>query len=93
MSLIFILLFLAIFIIILIPTFLLSVIRTIISMLGFLFTGKRRRTTSYRNDSDSYYRNTMGETKSRASSSAPHKKMFDKNEGESVDFEEIKEDK
>ena len=94
MSLIFILLFLAIFIIILIPTFLLSVIRTIISMLGFLFTGKRRRTTSYRNDSDSYYRNTMGETKSRpSSSSAPHKKMFDKNEGEYVDFEEIKEDK
>lgn len=93
MSFIVLLLFLAIFIIILIPTFLLSVIRTIVSMLGFLFTGKRRRASSYRDDSDSYYRNNSGETKSRASSSVPHKKMFDKNEGEYVDFEEIKEDK
>lgn len=93
MSFIFLLLLFAIvFIIILIPTFLFSVIRTILSMLGFLFTGKRRR-PSYREGSGSFYEHSSNDSQRREHSSASRKKVFEKDEGEYVDFEEIKEDK
>lgn len=88
MSFIFFLILLAIFIIILVPTFLFSLIRTILSMLGFMFTGRRRRhTSSYESGRQS------AENKTSYSSSTSRKKMFDKDEGEYVDFEEIKDDK
>lgn len=85
-------LLLAIFIIILIPTFLFSLIRTIVSMLAFLFTGKRRRTTSSAGRASGYYEQSS-QNRERERSTSSHKKMFDRDEGEYVDFEEIKEDK
>lgn len=97
MSFIFLLLILALFVIILIPAFLFSAIRTILSMLGFMFTGKRRRSSSSSSSSyggtDSFYGNTTNSGQAGQSSSASRKKMFDKDEGEYVDFEEIKEEK
>ena len=97
MSFIFLLLILALFVIILIPAFLFSAIRTILSMLGFMFTGKRRRSSSSSSSSyggtGSFYSNTTNRGQAGQSSSASRKKMFDKDEGEYVDFEEIKEEK
>lgn len=97
MSFIFLLLILALFVIILIPAFLFSAIRTILSMLGFMITGKRRRSSSSSSSSyggtGSFYGNTTNSGQAGQSSSASRKKMFDKDEGEYVDFEEIKEEK
>lgn len=92
MSIILLFLFIAIFIIILIPTLLFSVIRTILSILGFMVRGKRRggsASAGAQNDSfrsNNAYRNSEpGDVR--------RKKMFDKDEGEYVDFEEIKDEK
>lgn len=98
MSFIFLLLILAVFVIILIPAFLFSAIRTILSMLGFMFTGKRRRSSSSSSSSSyggagSFYGSSTNSGQAEQSSSVPRKKMFDKDEGEYVDFEEIKEEK
>lgn len=97
MSFIFLLLILALFVIILIPAFLFSAIRTILSMLGFMFTGKRRRSSSSSSSSyggtGSFYGSSTNSGQAGQSSSASRKKMFDKDEGEYVDFEEIKEEK
>lgn len=99
MSFIFLLLILALFVIILIPAFLFSAIRTILSMLGFLFTGKRHRSSSssrsssYGGGTGSFYGQASAGGNAKPHSSAQRKKLFDKDEGEYVDFEEIKEDK
>lgn len=92
MSFIFFLLILAIFIIILIPTILFSVIRTIFSILGFINPARKRRASSSRKESGYTRYEQTGGSSSQASAS-PRKKMFDKNEGEYVDFEEIKDEK
>lgn len=93
MSFVFLFILLAIFfVVILIPTFIFSFIRTLLSMLGFMFTGRRRRTTSSygKSNSDSGNRYTSNDKHKESASSAPRKKMFDKDDGEYVDFEEIK---
>lgn len=88
------LLILAFVIIILIPTFLFSLIRTILSMLGFLFTGKKRRSSySSRNSDFGSYNQRNSSRAEQPSDASSRKKMFAKDEGEYVDFEEIKDDK
>ena len=94
MSFIFFLIILGIFILILIPTFIFSAIRTILSMLGFMFIGRKRRHSSSHNEEKNFhYKQTANSGRDSGSSSDVSKKMFEKNEGEYVDFEEIKEDK
>lgn len=94
MSFIFFLIIIGIFILILIPTFIFSAIRTILSVLGFMFIGrKRRHSSSYNEERDFRYKHTSNGGRDSSNSSAARKKMFEKNEGEYVDFEEIKEDK
>ena len=88
---VFLFLILALFVIVLIPTILFSVIRTLFSILGFTFGGRKRRGKGTSSSSQSGYERGA-ETSSRNSKTADgqRKKMFDKNEGEYVDFEEIK---
>ena len=84
---------LAIFIILLIPTMLFSLVRTLLSILGFCIGGRRRGRgassgASSQSDRDyggnaSYRRNDAG------AAGGQRKKVFDKDEGEYVDFEDI----
>lgn len=96
MTFIFLLIAIFIIVLLLIPTIIFSVIRTILSILGFTLHRSPRGNASSRGYSQ------QGGTSAGTSSSAHNssgasrgarKKMFDKNEGEYVDFEEIKEDK
>lgn len=96
MTFIFLLIAIFIIVLLLIPTIIFSIIRTILSILGFTLHRRRRGNASSRGYSQ------QGGTSAGTSSSAHNssgasrgarKKMFDKNEGEYVDFEEIKEDK
>lgn len=96
MTFIFLLIAIFIIVLLLIPTIIFSVIRTILSILGFTLHRRPRGNASSRGYSQ------QGGTSAGTSSSAHNssgasrgarKKMFDKNEGEYVDFEEIKEDK
>ena len=78
------------------PTILFSIVRTILSVLGLAFLGSRRRTRSARNgDSKTSSSSHSTYTHSERHSSSPkeHKKMFARDEGEYVDFEEIKDEK
>lgn len=92
MPFIFFLLTLALLIIVLIPTILFSVIRTLFSILGFMLGGRKRRGKGNHSSSTQRGYESGAETRSRNSKTADgqRKKMFDKNEGEYVDFEEIK---
>ena len=73
--------------VLLLPTILISVIKSILSIFGIKYrTGRNRMNDSVRNDA-SYTRheaNDMGSKTNR------RKKIFDKDDGEYVDFEEIK---
>lgn len=101
MTFIFLLIAIFIIVLLLIPTIIFSVIRTILSILGFTLHRRPRGNASSRGYSQQG--GTSGGTSSSAHNSSAHnssgasrgarKKMFDKNEGEYVDFEEIKEDK
>lgn len=96
MTFIFLLIAIFIIVLLLIPTIIFSVIRTILSILGFTLHRRPRGNASSRGYSQQG--GTSGGTSSSAHNSSgasrgARKKMFDKNEGEYVDFEEIKEDK
>lgn len=80
---IFILLFFAI-IFFLVPSIIAGIIRFIITMLGGGSTSYRN--TTDRDSNDNYTRFNSNET----TSDSAKKKVFDKNEGEYVSFEEIK---
>ena len=70
-----------------VPSIILGIIRFIITMLGGGTTSTTYRNTTNRNNTEDYTRFKHNET------SAPDgvkKKVFDKNEGEYVSFEEIK---
>ena len=86
------LLILALFVVVFILTILFSVIRTLFSILGFVFGGHKRRGKGNHSSSTQRGYESGAETRSRNSKTADgqRKKMFDKNEGEYVDFEEIK---
>lgn len=82
-----IILFLAV-ILILVPSIILGIIRFIITMLGGGgTTSTSYRNTTKRNNAEDYTRFKHNETKSP---DGTKKKVFDKNEGEYVSFEEIK---
>lgn len=89
----FVIIFIALIVVLLVPALLFSVVRTILSMLGFVIGGKRHGSSS---SSQQSYRgeNTYGQSYKQSDSARSHdnrkKKMFDKDEGEYVDFEEIK---
>ena len=95
MSFIFILFFLAVAILVVIPAVLLSVIRTVFSVLGVAFGPRRRgRASSSRTagGNSAHSGAAAGERRSAWGDNS-RKKLFDKDEGEYVDFVEIKEDK
>ena len=95
MSFIFLLFFLAVAILVLIPAVLLSVIRTVFSVLGVAFGSRRRgrASSSHAAGGNSAHSGaTAGERRSSQGDNS-RKKLFDKDEGEYVDFVEIKEDK
>lgn len=91
MTFIFFLLILFVFFLILVPTILFSVIRTIFSVLGVVFGSRSRGRRARRSDARSSASENYSHYEKPSSGGAKaHKKMFDKNEGEYVDFEEIK---
>ena len=79
MHIILILLFLFLFLVFVVPTFLLSIIAR---LFGFFST---KKSVGQENDEP---RKTY--THKKSSTNGKNKKIFDKNEGEYVDFEEIK---
>ncbi|MBQ8270399.1 MAG: DUF4834 family protein [Bacteroidaceae bacterium] len=95
MSFIFLLFIIAIFILLLIPTIIFSVIRTLLSILGFSLRGRKRGGSSsargYSHGADNGDRGSYTKYGARDNDSS-RKKMFDKDEGEYVDFEEIKDE-
>ncbi len=70
----------------LLPTILLSVIKSIISIFGFNFNGNRRKNNTRKNNA-SFTGNGVNDMNGKKQN---RKKIFDKNDGEYVDFEEIK---
>lgn len=88
MGIILIILFVGLFLVLLLPAILLSLINTVLSWFGL--APRKRRTYYHWTTRDSgageeqYDRNVKTKTKSE------RKKLFDKNEGEYVDFEEMK---
>lgn len=79
--------FLALVILLLLPTILLSFVRSILSIFGFTFKHNRTHKNDTRKDEASY---TSYKTNDTGIKNRHRKKIFDKNEGEYVDFEEIK---
>lgn len=94
MSLILIILFLVLFVIIIVPTIILSLISTVLSWFGI---GPKRRFTytrtyggARRGSAGNSDKTTADDVKWQNNRSPKRKKFFDKNDGEYVDFEEIK---
>ena len=63
------------------------------SILRFLFTGKRTSSTHENRDFNQQPRHTNQTNSHATSSPAEKKKFFDDDEGEYIDFEEVKDDK
>lgn len=88
MSLIFVIVFLALFFLLTIPAIILSLVSRVLSFFGF---GKRKNAGSggyrYRYHWDGGAQSSSGKSKEKKET---RKKLFDKDEGEYVDFEEIK---
>lgn len=72
---------------ILVPSIILGIVRFIITMLGGGTTSTSYRNTSNKSNAEDYTRFKRNETNT---SDGNRKKVFDKNEGEYVSFEEIK---
>ena len=86
MAIIYIFFFLIV-ILLLLPTILISIIKSILSIFGLNVKSNRTRKNNTRKNNTSftnYETNDVDEKKHR------RKKIFDKNDGEYVDFEEIK---
>ena len=81
MHIILILLFLFIFFVFFVPTVIISVISKILSLFGL--GQKRRKVSEEHRANDAAVHNISAKN-------SKNKKIFDKNEGEYVDFEEIK---
>ena len=79
--------FFALVILLLLPTILLSIVRSILSIFGFAFKPNRTHKNDTRKDETSY---TSYNTKETGVKNRHRKKIFDKDDGEYVDFEEIK---
>ena len=95
MAFIFFLLIFALLVILLIPTILFSVVRTLFSILGFSLGGRRkgRSKASESAYKDDYDASASYRRRNSSAADGQRKKMFDKDEGEYVDFEEIKDEK
>lgn len=91
MSVIFIIVFLALFFLLTIPAIILSLISRILSFFGF---GKRRNAGSggygYHYHWGGGTQSNSGKKKEKKEKKEARRKLFDKDEGEYVDFEEIK---
>ena len=77
----FVILFLFLFFLFLVPTVILSIITRVLSFFNF---GARRKKMHQERENHETYTHTKSTGKGKG------KKIFDKNEGEYVDFEEIK---
>ena len=73
----------------LVPSIIAGIIRFIITMLGGGSTSSSYKNTTNRNADEGYTRFKRNES---TTSDSTKKKVFDKNEGEYVSFEEIKKD-
>lgn len=80
-------LFLILIVLFLLPTILISFVRSILSVFGSNFKHKRTNKNEAKKDNASY---TSYDANDRGVKNRHRKKIFDKNEGEYVDFEEIK---
>lgn len=85
---------LALLVILLIPTILFSLVRVLFSILGFSIGGRRRgRRNSSESAQGSAYDSTSYRHKRTSAADGQRRKVFDKDEGEYVDFEEFEDDK
>lgn len=84
--LIYIFLLLLVFLLLL-PTILISIVRSILSIFGLNFTRRKAHKDNYKKNDTQY---TSYETGNQNTKKRPRKKIFDKDDGEYVDFEEIK---
>ncbi len=88
MSFLFIIIFLAFFVILLLPAILLSIVRTVLSWFGL---APKRKGTYYSHTTwSSTGQKDAGSDRHGQNSPKERKKLFDKDEGEYVDYEEIK---
>ena len=86
MSILFILFFIAVIFLLLLPTIILSLISTVMSWFGFL----RRKPGKSKPHGDEHVRYNRGSGNGGKERKGKQGKLFDKDEGEYVDFEEIK---
>lgn len=88
MHLIIIILFVGLFLLMLIPAIIISLIRTVLSWFGVV--PKKKRTTYYhRTTWNAGDFNGQHDEPKEEQGSAERKKLFDKDEGEYVDYEEV----
>ena len=85
----FVILFLGLFLLMLIPTMILSLIMRVMSWLGI---GRKRNSYSQRTTWQTNETGKQGQESHRQQKTGEKKVLFEKNEGEYVDFEEIKND-
>jgi hypothetical protein len=86
MGILFIIFFIAIISLFLLPSIILSLISTVISWFGFL----RRKPGNAKSHGDERVRYTRSSGNGAKEGKGKQGKLFDKDEGEYVDFEEIK---
>ncbi len=85
MGFIFVIFALVLFFIMLIPSIILSIVSRIIS----IFRGGRTRRSTFNSEFRQWSNNSAHYESEKKNSTQPRKKLFDKDEGEYVDFEEI----
>ena len=85
----FVILFLGLFLLMLIPTMILSLIMRVMSWLGI---GRKRNSYSQRTTWQTNETGKQSQDSHRQQKTGEKKVLFEKNEGEYVDFEEIKND-
>ena len=87
MGIIFIILFVGLLLVLLVPAILLSLLNTVLSWFGL---APKRRTYYHRTTWNASGREEQHAEQVKTKNKSEHKKLFDKNEGEYVDYEEIK---
>lgn len=79
-------LFFLLVILVLLPTILISIVRSVLSIFGLNF----KRRSQHKNDTRKNGASFTGGAGTKSSRDGHRKKIFDKDDGEYVDFEEIK---
>ena len=88
MAIILIILFVGLFLLLLVPAIVLSLVQTVLSWFGVV--PKRKRTFYHRTTWNAGGFEERSSESVRREKKTESKKLFDKNEGEYVDYEEIK---